>query len=74
MNQGTGKYIIIAGAVIIIIGVIIYFFHGSFKWFGRLPGDVNVKKENYSFHFPWVTMLVISVVLTLIINFIRRFF
>ena len=72
MNQGAGKYIIFTGLIIIIVGIIVYFFNGSLKWFGRLPGDVNIKKENYSFHFPWVTMLVISVVVTLIINIIRR--
>lgn len=73
MNQETGKYIIIFGVIVIITGLVIYFFHDSFKWIGRLPGDVNIRKGNFRFHFPWVTMLVISLVLTLLINLIRRF-
>jgi Protein of unknown function (DUF2905) len=73
MSQETGKYIIIAGAIVIVTGIIIYFFHDSFKWIGRLPGDVRIRKNNFRFYFPWVTMLVISIVLTLLINLIRRF-
>ena len=73
MNQETGKYVIIFGVLVIITGIIIYFFHDSFKWIGRLPGDVNIRKENFRFHFPWVTLLLISLVLTLLINVIRKF-
>ncbi|HVZ95560.1 MAG TPA: DUF2905 domain-containing protein [Chitinophagaceae bacterium] len=73
MDQQTGKYIIIAGICIVIAGVLIYFFHGYFKWFGKLPGDIRLEKENFRFYFPIVTMLLISVVLTIIINLIKRF-
>jgi len=73
MNQDTGKYIIIAGIIIVVVGVAVFFFHDAFRWFGKLPGDIAIKKENSSFYFPWVTMLVISVVLTIIINIVRRF-
>ncbi len=66
MNPATGKYIIIFGAVIIILGVIVYFFHDSFKWFGKLPGDVRIERKNFRFYFPFVTMIIISVLLTLI--------
>lgn len=72
MDQQTGKYIIIAGVCILIAGVVVYFFHDYFKWLGKLPGDIRIEKENYRFYFPIVTMLVISVALTLIINIIKR--
>lgn len=39
---------------------------------GRLPGDIAVERENFSFHFPIVTMIVVSVVLTILINVILR--
>ena len=39
---------------------------------GRLPGDVVVERENFRFYFPWVTSLVISVVLTLLFWLFRR--
>lgn len=74
MNQVTGKYIIIIGALIIICGGLVYFFHDSFKWLGRLPGDIKVEKRNFKFYFPVVSMLVLSVLITIIVNIIRRFF
>jgi hypothetical protein len=72
MDQQTGKYIIAAGICIVIAGVLIYFFHDYFKWLGRLPGDIRIEKENYQFYFPIVTMIVISIAITLIINIIKR--
>ena len=74
MDQQTGKYIIVAGIFIVIAGVLIYFFHDYFKWIGKLPGDIRIEKENYRFYFPLVTMIVISVAITLIINIVKRFF
>jgi hypothetical protein len=72
MNSETGKWIIIAGALIIIIGVAVYFFHDKLDWIGRLPGDIRIEKENFRFYFPITTMIVASVVLTLIITLIKR--
>jgi len=72
MDQQTGKYIILAGICILIAGVLIYFFHDYLKWFGRLPGDIKVENENYRFYFPLVSMIIISLVITLLINIIKR--
>lgn len=72
MDQQTGKYIILAGICILVAGILIYFFHDYFKWFGRLPGDIKVEKENYRFYFPLVTTIIISLVITLLINIIKR--
>ena len=74
MDQQTGKYIIAAGICIAIAGILIYFFHNYFKWLGKLPGDIRIEKENYQFYFPIVTMIVISIAITLIINIIKRLF
>jgi H+/Cl- antiporter ClcA len=74
MNPTTGKYIIIAGAVIIIIGILIYFFHDKFNWIGRLPGDIRVEKENFRFYFPITTMILLSLAVTLIIWLVRKVF
>lgn len=73
MNQDTGKYIIIIGAIIIVTGIVIYFFHDGLKWFGRLPGDIRIERKNFKFYFPIVTMIILSVVITLIINIIKKF-
>jgi H+/Cl- antiporter ClcA len=72
MNQQTGKYIIIIGASIVVIGLLVYFFHNKLNWFGRLPGDIRVEKENFKFYFPVVTMLLLSLLLTIVINILRR--
>lgn len=74
MNSGTGKVIIIIGAIIVLAGLIVYFFHDKLNWIGRLPGDVRIEKENFRFYFPITTMIVLSLLLTLIAQIIRRFF
>jgi len=72
MTSETGKWIIIIGIIVLIAGVIIYFFHDYLKWIGHLPGDISVRKENFSFYFPITTMIIFSIVLTLIIRIMRR--
>ena len=73
MNNATGKYIIIIGAIIILVGIIIYFFHDKLNWIGKLPGDIRVEKENFKFYFPLTTMILLSLAITLIINLVKRF-
>lgn len=74
MNSGTGKVIIIIGVIIVLAGVLVYFFHDKLNWIGRLPGDIRVEKQNFKFYFPITTMIVLSLVLTLIAQIIKRFF
>jgi hypothetical protein len=70
--QSIGKYLIVFGAVILIAGVILTFFP-RLNFFGKLPGDISIKKENYSVYFPIVTSIVISILLTLIFWIINYF-
>ena len=72
MDQQTGKYIIIAGLCILIAGILVYFFFDYFKWLGKLPGDIRIVKGNFRFYFPIVSIIVISIAITIIINVIRR--
>jgi hypothetical protein len=44
MNSETGKWVIGIGAIVILIGIIIYFFHDKLNWIGRLPGDIRIEK------------------------------
>ncbi|MBL7697929.1 MAG: DUF2905 domain-containing protein [Chitinophagaceae bacterium] len=74
MNPQSGKIIIIIGIIVVILGVIIYFFPNKLNWFGRLPGDIRVEKENFKFYFPITTMIILSVVLTIIIQIFKRLF
>ena len=74
MNPQTGKWIIIAGIMIAVIAVLIYFFHDKFNWLGKLPGDIRIERDNFRFYFPITTMIIISSILTIIINVIKKFF
>lgn len=73
MDQNSGKYIIGFGIIIVVLGLLIYFFHDKLHWIGRLPGDIRVEKENFRFYFPITTMILISLLITLIVNVIKRF-
>ena len=74
MNSETGKWIIIIGVFIILIGVVIYFFHDKLNWIGRLPGDIKIEKENFRFYFPFTTMILFSLIISLIVQLIKKFF
>ena len=73
MDQNTGKYIVFIGIGIILVGLIVYFLHDKLHWIGRLPGDIRVERDNFRFYFPLMTMIVFSLLLTLILNLIKKF-
>jgi hypothetical protein len=72
MNQGTGISLVVIGVIIIMAGALIYFFHDKLHWIGHLPGDIIIKKENFSLYFPITTMLVFSVVFSLVLYVLRK--
>lgn len=73
MNSETGKYIMLAGGAIVIIGIVVYFFADKLHWIGHLPGDVRIERENFRFYFPITTMIIASVLLSVIIAVVRKF-
>jgi len=70
MND-LGKFLVIAGLVIAAIGALLWSGFGK-GWLGKLPGDINYSRDNVSFHFPIVTCLLVSVVLSLLLWVFRR--
>ena len=69
----TGKVITLIGMVLVLIGLVLSYAPWLINWFGRLPGDIRIQNENSFFFIPLVSMLIVSIVLTLIINlFFRR--
>jgi len=66
-----GKFLVIVGLVIAVVGVLLWSGFGK-GWLGRLPGDIHYTRDNFSFHFPLVTCLLVSVVLTLIFWLFRK--
>lgn len=67
-----GKALIILGVTLVIIGAIVVFAPGVFGWFGKLPGDIRIERENSFVFIPITSMILISVVLTLILNLLKR--
>jgi len=67
-----GKWIMVAGAALVVIGLLVQ--TGALSWFGRLPGDIRIERPNASFYFPITSMILISVVLSLLAQLLRRFF
>ncbi len=65
---------IVAGVLLILAGLVVYFFHDKLNWMGRLPGDIRVEKQNFRFYFPITTMILASLVITGLTVLIRKLF
>jgi hypothetical protein len=72
MNESMGKMLILMGIIIIIVGIL-FVALPKITSLPKLPGDILIKRDNFTFYFPWVTSLVISAILSLIFYlFFRR--
>lgn len=69
--SGLGKMLAVAGLVIAGIGLLVWL-GGKIPGIGRLPGDILIKRGNFTFYFPIVTSILISIVLSLILWLLRR--
>ena len=74
MGVTAGKYIIVIGLVLVVSGIIVYFFHDRLGWFGNLPGDIRIEKENFKLYFPVTTMILLSVIASIVLWIFRRIF
>lgn len=68
---GVGKMLIIMGLIIAAIGVL-FVLAGKIPWLGRLPGDIYIRKQNFTLYFPLATCIIVSIVLSLILWLLRR--
>jgi hypothetical protein len=66
-----GKFLVIAGLLIAAVGALLWSGFGR-GWLGRLPGDIHYTRDNFSFHFPIVTCLLLSLILSLILWLFRK--
>ncbi len=69
--SGIGKLLMIFGAIMLIVGALIWL-GGKIPGIGRLPGDIFIKRGNFSFYFPIVTCIIISIILSFIFNLLGR--
>lgn len=66
-----GRMLIIIGIILVIIGFA-FIFSDRISFLGRLPGDIYVKKERFSFYFPLTTSIIVSIILSLIFWLFRK--
>ncbi|MEO0297184.1 MAG: DUF2905 domain-containing protein [candidate division WOR-3 bacterium] len=69
--SGLGKFLIILGCLIIALGLLLTFIP-KIPYLGKLPGDIYIKKGNFSFYFPLGTCILLSLILTLLLNLLFR--
>jgi len=68
-----GKLLLIIGGMIFLLGLLLSF-SGKIPYLGQLPGDILVKKKNFSFYFPLTTCIILSIVLTALLHFFTNIF
>ena len=71
MNE-LAKGLILLGAVFSAVGLILLFFQ-EVPFLGKLPGDILIKRENFTFSFPLATSIVVSLLISLILSLIGKF-
>lgn len=70
----VGNVLMIVGATVVVIGALIRFAPGLFGWFGHLPGDIDIRGDDSRVFIPITSMLLVSVVLTVIVNLVGMLF
>ena len=70
---GLGRLLIIAGGLLLVGGVLLVLL-GQIPFFGRLPGDIAIQRERFSVFVPLASMLLLSLILTILINILLRLF
>jgi 1-acyl-sn-glycerol-3-phosphate acyltransferase len=71
--MALGKLLLLLGLVTALVGAILLWAPGLLGWFGHLPGDIRIERDNGSFRFPITSMLIVSIVLSILANlFFRR--
>ncbi len=71
--MGLGRLLIIAGAILLVTGVLVILAGKANVPLGRLPGDISYRGKNTAFYFPIMTCIVISILLSVIMWIVNRF-
>lgn len=74
MNEQTGKMLVGIGVLMILAGLLIWFFSDKLQWIGRLPGDIRSEGEHVKFYMPITTMILFSILASAVWWIIRKFF
>jgi hypothetical protein len=69
--SGIGKMLVVAGVLLVIVGLG-FMFADKIPYIGRLPGDIYLKREKFSFYFPLTTSIIVSIILTVLFSIFRK--
>jgi len=69
--ESLGKLLIYIGVITILIGAF-FLLVAKVHWFGRLPGDITIQRQGWTLYIPITTMILVSLALTVILNFLFR--
>ncbi len=72
MMDNLARFLFVAGLFLILLAGGIYLFGRLNIPLGRLPGDIRIERENFTFYFPLATSILLSILLTLILNLLGR--
>jgi thiosulfate reductase cytochrome b subunit len=66
-----GKFLIITGLIILLAGIAIHF-SDKIPFLGKLPGDIHIRRDNFTFYFPLTTSILLSILVSVILYFITK--
>jgi hypothetical protein len=72
--QQLGKILILTGLLLIVAGAVLWLLPGRMGWFGHLPGDIRIRRENFAFYFPLTSMLLVSAGISILLWLIGKIF
>ncbi len=67
-----GKMLVVVGALLVLIGLVLWLWPGLFRWFGKLPGDIVIRRDGFVFFAPITSMLLLSLLFSLILGVISK--
>lgn len=70
--ENIGRFLMIGGIVLFVVGGLVFLAAKFGLPFGRLPGDIRIEREGFSFYFPLGSSILISILLTILVNIIIR--
>lgn len=70
--EAIGRFLVLAGILIVVVGLVVMFFD-KIPLLGKLPGDINIKKDNYQIYFPITTSIILSVLISVIVWVVSHF-
>jgi hypothetical protein len=67
-----GRWLIVAGLVLVALGAVLHYAPWLLGWFGKLPGDIDIQSGRTRVFVPITSMILVSIVVTVLVNLLRR--